>query len=279
MTTVSPFSLPWRESEYAGTIGDFQTHNLTELEQIGLCETCSTISWAGFVSPSAIMRRRRPAINHTIEVLEKSACRICRFLAMVISSHDSEVFPSAPPYRLKLTKKISLGDRGIGIIGIKEAKMFPISPLPTDTHVLAIQDKCPSIFQPLDSVMIGGMPLELLKNAINTCEKKHGHHCTTENPDRLRNLKVIDCKRGKVVSAPAACRYVALSYVWGPKKASLGAENTFKASQLPKTVRDSCSVAQSLGYRYLWVDRYVSRCYKQSLQIDSCDTVHRSSKA
>jgi hypothetical protein len=259
MTTItSPFRLTWRESEYTGNIREFRPQEIQRSEQAGLCGTCATIWWAGFVSPSATSHFKRPAINDTTHDLEKSTCRICRFLGTVISSYDSDVFPSTPPYRLDIAKKISFGNRDIGVMRIKEAKMFPISPLSRGTHMLAIQDKCPSIFQPLDSVMIGGIPLELLKNAIDTCETTHDHHCATRDPDHLRNLKVIDCKRGRVVPAPAGCRYVALSYVWGSGKPGMNIETTFKANQLPKTVRDSCFVTQSLGYRYLWVDRYVS---------------------
>jgi len=43
-------------------------------------------------------------------------------------------------------------------------------------------------------------------------------------------------------------RYVTLSYVWGKDSSS---------EEMPLVVRDSITVTKKLGYRYLWVDRYV----------------------
>jgi hypothetical protein len=59
------------------------------------------------------------------------------------------------------------------------------------------------------------------------------------------------------VPATPGCRYVALSHVWGPRQLVDNVEVSSELIILPRTVSDSCLVAQGLGYRHLWVGRYV----------------------
>lgn len=65
-------------------------------------------------------------------------------------------------------------------------------------------------------------------------------------------LKVIDITTQKVVAAPKRCEYVALSYVWGVSRQYVS------SSIFPKVVKDSLVITSKLGYKYLWVDKYVS---------------------
>jgi hypothetical protein len=127
-----------------------------------------------------------------------------------------------------------------------------------DPRVLVMQSRSSSINQTFQSLMIGGMPLEVLKHSIATCEREHSDRSSPKSLNILRNLKVFDCKTCKVVLAPVDCHYVALSYVWGTKAAHTKATTSFTPNSLPKTTADSCFIVQSLRYRYLWVDRYVS---------------------
>ena len=65
--------------------------------------------------------------------------------------------------------------------------------------------------------------------------------------------------------APAICRYVALSYVWGRSTKSfltlkrenittLNQKNSLKGVILPQTVKDATYLCKDYGERYLWVD-------------------------
>ena len=79
---------------------------------------------------------------------------------------------------------------------------------------------------------------------------------------------MIDVKRRCVVSAPAGCRYIALSYCWGVSTnlehlklttanflqlhtpGELSTENL----RVPTTIRDAIYFTECLGFEYLWVD-------------------------
>ena len=73
-----------------------------------------------------------------------------------------------------------------------------------------------------------------------------------ERPSIPEKMKVIDCAERRVVPAPLDCVYIALSYVWGTNQACPSFDE-----KLPQTIEDSITTVLYLGYRYLWVDRYV----------------------
>jgi hypothetical protein len=100
--------------------------------------------------------------------------------------------------------------------------------------------------------------LELIKKWICTCNDEHREGCKPDSTDHIERLKVIDCVERAIVSAPANCEFVALSYVWGQVSTAKGDETEEETEQLPPTILDAEYVTKSLGYRYLWVDRYVS---------------------
>ncbi|KAB8261878.1 heterokaryon incompatibility protein-domain-containing protein [Aspergillus pseudonomiae] len=77
---------------------------------------------------------------------------------------------------------------------------------------------------------------------IEQCPSPHG---------LPRNLKVIDVLQNRVVDAPAGCRYLALSYVFGGVKA----EHITLPDALPATIGDAIIACQKLGVQYLWVDQ------------------------
>lgn len=77
-----------------------------------------------------------------------------------------------------------------------------------------------------------------------------------------QNARVIDCKERRLVPMVDGNPYVALSYVWGPRKDILrartlgGPEVGSLPSVLPRTIEDALDVTIRLGFRHLWVDFY-----------------------
>ncbi|KAG1730501.1 heterokaryon incompatibility protein-domain-containing protein, partial [Suillus paluster] len=77
-------------------------------------------------------------------------------------------------------------------------------------------------------------------------------------------MRMVDVVSMAVVPAPPACRYVALSYLWG----GIGAEHwTMKdniaerfipgglnIAHFPETITDSIQLVRQLGKRYMWID-------------------------
>jgi len=99
---------------------------------------------------------------------------------------------------------------------------------------------------------------------LEACKASH-KFCAPEISPQLLNLRVIDCFEKVVEVAPIGCLFVALSYVWGELSANsyiLGSEITF-----PPTIEDAVRSTRELGYRYLWVDRYVRR-HKHSIVLN-----------
>ena len=95
-----------------------------------------------------------------------------------------------------------------------------------------------------------------VKSLLNTCAEQHAD-CSLPRQDHVVPfLRVIDCTTREVVDAPTNCEYVALSYVWG----SIQSVNTDLASMpiLPPVIEQSIIVTSKLGFKFLWIDRYVS---------------------
>jgi hypothetical protein len=231
-----------------------------KIDRDGLCKWCVSIPWEDLANPLKVPPDQLPLIHHTAKSLRNSSCRVCCFLGNIIISHDTPIrmFSSAPPYLLKLNKNMTVDNQHIGILQFVKATKRSVWPLQNDLHVLVLQDLPSGVDQWPKSLMLGEMPLEVLKHSIVTCQREHGNECSPKSTTILQNLKVFDCETCDVVSAPADCRYVALSYVWGPTMTNPGIKAPLTPAELPRTVADSCTVVKSLGYKYLWVDRYVS---------------------
>lgn len=96
-----------------------------------------------------------------------------------------------------------------------------------------------------------------VKDHFNTCVDQHADCSLPRGDHVIPNLRVINCATREVVNAPANCEYVALSYVWG----SVQSDNDDLTSMriLPRVIEQSLIVASELGFKFLWIDRYVSQ--------------------
>jgi hypothetical protein len=212
-----------------------------ELQSDGiLCVQCASISWPD------LMSKRRPEVLvcSTIDELDQSQCRLCRFLGHFVRLRGHLIVG---------THQIIPGDicKEIGeSLSYLDGEALPVRIFISDSEPYQTHSEIREFFpRKLD--------FSLIKSWINSCEIRHGTKCAPVQCS-LSNLQVIDCARRIVVVAPAQCQYVALSYVWGPNTQPLA--NKFDLSQiLPETIEDSIRLTQALGYRYLWVDRYVHK--------------------
>lgn len=118
---------------------------------------------------------------------------------------------------------------------------------------------------------------------LGLCENNHGPKCQPSyfDPAHAREigLRMVDVERECVVLASAACRYAALSYVWGeggdrsrflltdstswrlgrPGGLSSGYPDT------PRTFVEAITLVRRLGFAYLWIDAV---CIKQDDKIE-----------
>lgn len=106
-----------------------------------------------------------------------------------------------------------------------------------------------------------------IRHWLDCCQTWHGHTCEDlmSSSKETFSYHLIDVLEGCLVSMQSACRYIALSYIWGRcntlltlrenisafmQKGSLS-ENT---AGMPKSIGDAILLTRLLGERYLWVD-------------------------
>ncbi|KAH8711912.1 heterokaryon incompatibility protein-domain-containing protein [Phaeosphaeriaceae sp. PMI808] len=234
---------------------DFQESSVileAKNELSSICETCSRIPWNDIQDPTITPPKTLATIDHTTEYMKASNCCICRFFADIIVPREYLPNLSRPPYRLILQDRIFIDHQNFSVLELT-TQHGGYDPGP---HALLLDNPPSSADAQSEPVHLGGIPLGLIKNTIAKCIHEHDVFCSPKDPDTLLNLKVLDCIQKVVVSAPAGCHYVALSYVWGPTHGHSNTRGTRDQEQLPQTILDSCFVAQKLGYRYIWVDRY-----------------------
>ena len=109
------------------------------------------------------------------------------------------------------------------------------------------------------------------------CSMKSEYSSISEMP----GFKLVDVHEMRVVDALPDTKYLALSYIWGPRRSWLeiniananilcGPRGLLKfEEELPRTVWDAIILTGLLNYQYLWVDRF---CVIQD------DPVHRSTQ-
>lgn len=131
-------------------------------------------------------------------------------------------------------------------------------------------------------IMPSKVSISRIKENICACTEQHKKSCALQVVQPPSHLKVIDCERRLVIDAPADCDYVALSYVWGNQDAI---ESFSSIRDLPRTIEHSIIVTLELGYKYLWIDRYVGRLVLVSMDsaksrqcINQQDEQHRDNQ-
>ena len=104
---------------------------------------------------------------------------------------------------------------------------------------------------------------------LRKCDDEHGGKCRRPfgmDPSSLGHPRLlIDVQRNCLVETGKLNQYACLSYVWGGAKTLKTAQATLqelleegslqkRRDQIPKTIRNTISLIDQLGIRYLWVD-------------------------
>lgn len=124
---------------------------------------------------------------------------------------------------------------------------------------------------------------------LTYCQSTH-QSCNPTRSSPLSTIipgfQLIDCEDGSIIPAEnmTTSTYVTLSYVWGSGPvnhetmgSSAGPPRLPSSSSLPKVISDAMEVARTLGYRYLWVDRYCipqENSHVKHLQIQSMGRIY-----
>lgn len=228
-----------------------------------LCDDCKAVDWSSLppLAADGLLQTRGSnlrTVNATVKELRNSSCRICAILSTIKNFRSDG--KRCELVALPLSRKMRLyGDRlprkgasRCEILGIVCRSSFREGRSYFESSVLAVTK--------LDE--LGARTIEQssvdyskFKELLKICDKYHEVCCAIEPRPNVFGLEVIDIKTQEVVKAPDGCRYLALSYVWGKESDSSSAHNIRDS---PPVIRDAISVTKSMGYSYLWVDRYVS---------------------
>jgi hypothetical protein len=122
--------------------------------------------------------------------------------------------------------------------------------------------------------------LKVMTAAIQHCKDTHRGCCTRPFSGKVPFMKLIDCRTREVFLAESRpdLPYAALSYVWG------SVEHTVEHAKvlprhLPATIEDAISIANGMGFQYLWIDRYcIDQQNKQEVshQIAVMDKIYQN---
>lgn len=197
------------------------------------------------------------------------------------------------PFSYQLRNTVGCVEKPIPLIVIEWDELRDYN----STNYLSVQSDSKQPIKLLDPQHID---LDTINGWLSTCLDSHTHLCGLELYPEIRGLRVIDVHTKTLKLAERDTRYVALSYVWGQPKqnppapeppAEMGTANppqeqenlSLLPNDLPCTILDAMTVTASLGFQYLWIDRYCvpqgeSDSEDRDDQIRQMDKVYRNAE-
>lgn len=234
------------------------------LDEDSICDECRQVDWDSLPTlaenseHSVTMLRtfvRNIGANH--EQLATSSCRICRILSVVKpqSLDHKECMVEARPLSAFTAYALSeYGDNKTALHVRPRGNIFESH----DHHsrcLVVMRRDCEDFSS--RTITSTSVDYDWLRGLARSCEKSHKGYCRPSwfDPVAVSGLKVIEVSSRTIIEAPAGCRYVALSYVWGKQP---DVSVTLHLQRPPPLIEDAISVTIAMGYKYLWIDRYVS---------------------
>ncbi|KAH8745856.1 heterokaryon incompatibility protein-domain-containing protein [Hyaloscypha finlandica] len=148
------------------------------------------------------------------------------------------------------------------IVGVEDSTILAVSDDPDhslERRSFAIQPKSPVETPNCITSSIrdtsAGIDWQVIRSWLEFCSMHHTLRCDVPR-GITRGFSVIDCDAHCVVPLPTEdVPYCTLSYAWDSDK---GEEITDDGNLpvLPRTISDALCAVKSLGFKYLWVDRY-----------------------
>ena len=225
------------------------TERLSTKNEASTCEWCAPINFVNLEKTEPDVLVLLFSIQDLSQTLTTRHCPTCQILQTVLNVHRSHYKAASVWWRRAVP--------GLGFMGTVEFQYTTGDDYKTLKPDLTIYDDMATPRRPKTQYAPRRIDFELAKTWVAACKESHPA-CATRLSRELKGLRVIDCVTRNVVAAPKDCIYVALSYVWGMSGICDDTSSYTLPEQLPLTVENSIDATLMLGYRYLWVDRYVS---------------------
>ena len=210
------------------------------------CPPCRSVPW---LTLGALETPEIPLLTRqeSIVSLADAPCPLCRFFGSLSVSPSFKAsgkeVEQAFPLRLNRFPLLK-GSANYNVYGAHHYLWsFGLICKKTDRDELI-----PSMLDP------GLIEYSILRTWVRDCQQSHGALCQRNHSEPVFLFRVIDCESGQILAPPRECKFVALSYVWGQSAPVTEARIDVR---FPATIKDSMIVTKELGYKYLWVDRYV----------------------
>jgi hypothetical protein len=244
-------------------VADFVA-SLSDAQQ--LCSECAKI----MAKLKSLLTRARRNESRRLHVFESSlrpvdvsSCKLCCFVLTCSSNWD---WPTATKYSLNVHHMENV----LGPTHSESKILFSL--VIKDEHskevhrgwiVPTLLDDAGNISDSSWSPLANTVNLAVVREWLEFCDCNHLEGCRVTIRENIPFFRLIDCNSRAIVDAPSESRFAALSYCWGPGKASQG-----KFSKLPNVVplviEDALDAARRLAIPYLWVDRYCIAQHKDS---------------
>lgn len=263
--------------------------------QSDLCESCRTINFDQ--QRLAGLLRKGVHVMLTLQNIESSGCSLCGFFRelrelrpSIDRDYSAEI---GQPYVLRAHSASSMfGFKNLPKISL----IFSITPIipqagrrsrPEPIDFIFYGRAFGRCFAEADGYFIQqpqkSLDINKVKEWLDFCGTHHTRLCRLSQFPQLPSFQVIDCRTRMVIpwtSCETKRGYMTLSYVWGKGHDDVQDLYHELPRDLPLLIEDCISLAQDLGHRYLWVDRY---CIPQidktakSIQIENMNIIYQYS--
>ncbi|KAF5021166.1 hypothetical protein F66182_6812 [Fusarium sp. NRRL 66182] len=232
------------------------------------CDICATIDFPSLLNWRPGQPRPWIPLAHTLA--ELSACPYCIFFQALVGAEPDLTRKFTPYLRIRQAfERLGVGEKH----ELGGAVLFEVTTknkaLPWGYIVRVTEEKDDMAGYKGSTPAIRGrvippkLDFALPRTWIDSCTTNHSHTtCASQGPP-IRGLKLVDCREDEVVFVDdleaETIEYVTLSYVRGSPTDDEW-DHIGLPKVLPPLLADAIAVTKSLGFRYLWIDRF---CFPQ----------------
>ncbi|WXC62248.1 hypothetical protein SNK03_008108 [Fusarium graminearum] len=237
-------------------------------EENQACAICATIDFPALLNWRPGQPRPWIPLAHTLA--ELSACPYCIFFQALVGGEPDTTRKFTPYLRIRqaferlgVREKHELGGAVLFEVSTK-SKVLPwgyiVRLIEGEDDMAGYKEATPAI---RGRVIPPKLDVALPRIWIDYCMSNHKDTPCASKGAPMRGLKLVDCRNNEVVFVDdlntETIEYVTLSYVRGTPTDDEW-DHKGLPEELPPLLTDAISVTKSLGFRYLWIDRF---CFPQ----------------
>ncbi|KAG5661680.1 hypothetical protein KAF25_005802 [Fusarium avenaceum] len=252
------------------------------------CAICATIDFPSLLNWRPGQPRPWIPLAHTLA--ELSACPYCIFFQALVGVEPDTTRKFTPYLRIRQAfERLGVGEKhelgGAVIFEVTtKSKVLPwgyiVRIAEGEDDITGYKEATPII---RGRVIPPKLDFALPRTWMDFCMANHTHTACSSKETPIRGLKLVDCRENQVVFVDDlnvdTIEYVTLSYVRGSPTDEEW-DHKGLPEVLPPLLTDAIAVTKSLGFRYLWIDRFCFPQYnasERSRQLDKMGEIYARS--